>query len=76
MVPSFWHLIIVAVVVMVLFGKGRISDLMEDVGKGVKSFKKGIADDEVPVMKPITHVEPQAIPPVQTPTATPPSETH
>lgn len=43
---SWWHWVIVLVVVLVLFGgKGKVSDLMGDVAKGIKSFKKGLADD-------------------------------
>jgi sec-independent protein translocase protein TatA len=42
---SFWHIIIVLIVVILLFGRGRISDLMGDVAKGIKSFKKGMSDD-------------------------------
>jgi sec-independent protein translocase protein TatA len=43
---SFWHLLILVLVVVVLFGgRGRISDLMGDIAKGVKSFKKGISED-------------------------------
>jgi sec-independent protein translocase protein TatA len=49
---SIWHWLIVIVVVMLLFGRGKISDLMGDVAKGVKSFKKGLADDD-DVAKPI-----------------------
>jgi sec-independent protein translocase protein TatA len=45
---SIWHWLIVIVVVMLLFGRGKISDLMGDVAKGVKSFKKGLADDDSP----------------------------
>ena len=45
---SIWHWLIVIVVVMLLFGRGKISDLMGDVAKGVKSFKKGLADDDEP----------------------------
>ena len=43
---SIWHWLVVIIVVMLLFGRGKISDLMGDVAKGVKSFKKGLADDE------------------------------
>ena len=43
---SIWHWVLVIVVVMLLFGRGKISDLMSDVAKGIKSFKKGMADDE------------------------------
>lgn len=43
---SIWHWLIVILVVVLLFGRGKISDLMGDVAKGVKSFKKGLADDD------------------------------
>ena len=43
---SIWHWLILAVVVMLLFGKGRLSDIMGDAAKGIKSFKKGLAEDE------------------------------
>lgn len=46
---SIWHWLIVGVVVMLLFGKGRFSDLMGDVAKGIKSFKKGMAEEDEPV---------------------------
>lgn len=46
---SIWHWLIVGVLVLLLFGKGRFSDMMGDVAKGLKSFKKGMAeDDDVP----------------------------
>jgi sec-independent protein translocase protein TatA len=45
---SIWHWIIVAGVVFVLFGgKFKISDVMGDVAKGIKAFKKGMAEDDV-----------------------------
>jgi sec-independent protein translocase protein TatA len=43
---SLWHWLIVILVVMLLFGRGKISELMGDFAKGIKSFKKGMADDE------------------------------
>ena len=43
---SIWHWLIVLVVVLLLFGRGKIPELMGDVAKGIKSFKKGMADDE------------------------------
>ena len=43
---SIWHWILVILVVVLLFGRGKVSDLMGDVAKGIKSFKKGMADDE------------------------------
>lgn len=42
---SIWHILIVVVVVFLLFGKGRVSGVMEDLAKGIKGFKKGLADD-------------------------------
>lgn len=44
---SIWHWLIVLVVVLLLFGRGKIPELMGDVAKGIKSFKKGMSDDEV-----------------------------
>ena len=41
---SFWQIAIVVVLVVLLFGRGKISDLMGDVAKGIKSFKKGMKD--------------------------------
>jgi len=43
---SIWHWMIVIVVVLLLFGRGKISDLMGDVAHGIKAFKKGMAEDE------------------------------
>ena len=48
---SIWHWIVVGIVVMLLFGRGKISDLMGDVAKGIKSFKTGMADDEAEAME-------------------------
>jgi sec-independent protein translocase protein TatA len=59
---SLPHLLLVALVVLVLFGGGRVSGLMGDVGKGIKSFKKGLADDEEAALKPATRIEGQATP--------------
>ena len=42
---SFWQIAIVVVLVVLLFGRGKISSLMGDVAKGIKSFKKGMAND-------------------------------
>jgi sec-independent protein translocase protein TatA len=43
---SIWHWLIVLLVIALLFGAGRISSVMGDVGKGIKSFKKGLNEDE------------------------------
>ena len=42
---SFWQIAIVVVLLVLLFGRGKISSLMGDVAKGIKSFKKGMSDD-------------------------------
>ena len=45
---SLVHWLVVILVVTLLFGRGRISDLMGDMAKGINSFKKGLADDGTP----------------------------
>ena len=42
---GFWQIAIVVVLVVLLFGRGKISSLMGDVAKGIKSFKKGMTDE-------------------------------
>lgn len=46
MAPSLWQILIVVVLLVLLFGRGKISALMGDVAKGIKSFKRGMAEDE------------------------------
>ncbi len=60
---SIWHWIVVGIVVMLLFGRGKVSELMGDVAKGIKSFKKGMQEEETPP------------PPAQTATTTEPPKT-
>ena len=43
---SVWHWLIVLAIVLLVFGTGRISGVMGDMAKGIKNFKKGLADDE------------------------------
>ncbi|RXF74561.1 twin-arginine translocase TatA/TatE family subunit [Hansschlegelia zhihuaiae] len=43
---SLTHWLVVAVLVLLLFGRGKISELMGDMAKGIKSFKKGLAEDD------------------------------
>jgi len=43
---SIWHWLIVLAIVVLLFGRGRIPDLMSDVAKGIKNFKKGMSDED------------------------------
>ncbi len=64
---SIWHWLIVLLVVALLFGGGKVSGLMGDVAKGIKEFKKNMADEA----KPAEGVAPAAAatlaPPAQTP---------
>jgi sec-independent protein translocase protein TatA len=43
---SIWHWAVVLIVVFLLFGRGKVSDVMGDFAKGIRSFKKGLAEDE------------------------------
>ena len=49
---SLWHWLVVGVIILLLFGKGRFSDMMGDVAKGIKSFKKGMTEEEDPAAAP------------------------
>lgn len=55
---SFWQIAIVVLLFVLLFGRGKISDLMGDVAKGIKSFKKGMSED---VTDEKTEAEPKII---------------
>jgi len=55
---SIWHWMIVLVVVLLLFGRGKLSELMGDAAKGIKAFKKGMSDDETPSTTAAKPVEP------------------
>jgi sec-independent protein translocase protein TatA len=57
---SIWHWLVVGVLVMLLFGKGKFSGMMGDVAKGIKEFKKGMAEEDEPV-KPAPQIE--SVPP-------------
>ena len=46
MTPSIWQLLIVLVIVLLLFGRSKIPQLMGDMAKGIKSFKRGMNDSE------------------------------
>jgi sec-independent protein translocase protein TatA len=53
---SIWHWLIVLVVVLLLFGRGKIPELMGDMAKGIKSFKKGMSEeDEAAAAKTVEH---------------------
>lgn len=46
--PGLWGIIIVAVVVVLLFGRGKISGMMGEMAQGIKAFQKGMRDDDKP----------------------------
>ena len=52
---GFWQIAIVVILVVLLFGRGKISSLMGDVAKGIKSFKKGMATDTTEDVSDETH---------------------
>ena len=62
---SMWHWIIVIAVVLLLFGRGKISELMGDVAQGIKAFKKGMSDDDAAKVEP-PKIEPSNTEPVKT----------
>ena len=71
---SLWHWLIVGLVILLLFGKGRFSDMMGDVAKGLKSFKKGMSEEEETEARRLTTertVEAQPVPPAPAPAAEP-----
>ncbi len=57
---SVWQIAIIAVVILVLFGRGRISEMMGDFGKGISSFKKGMAEDDTAESNPAAQIEGKA----------------
>jgi len=70
---SIGHWIILLVVVLILFGRGRVSEIMGDCGKGIKSFKQGLNDEDQPrnVTPPAANQAPPAQIPPAAPTAAP-----
>lgn len=65
---SIWHWLVVLAVVMLLFGGGKVSGLMGDFAKGIKAFKKNMADDDDVPMTPANIERPATI--AASPTAT------
>ena len=57
---SIWHWLIIGLVVLVLFGGGKLSGLMGDAAKGIKAFKNGLKDDEDDAKVKKTDEEPKA----------------
>ena len=69
---SIWHWMIVLLVVLLLFGSGKVSNLMGDFAKGIKSFKKNMAEEDDVPMTPANIERPTTIaaPPAATTTTT------
>lgn len=55
--PGIWGILVVAVVVILLFGRGKISGMMGEVASGIKAFQKGMKDDDKPVERVTTTAE-------------------
>ena len=78
---SLWHILIFAVIVLLLFGGNRFSNMMKDVAKGLKGFKEGLSEDDkpaeqqrqIPPQQPID-VTPRSAEPTATPVTPPPAE--
>jgi sec-independent protein translocase protein TatA len=68
---SIWHWLVVGVIVMLLFGRGKISEMMGDVAKGIKAFKKGMTEEEAAAATPAVPGEPVRTIEHQTPPAVP-----
>lgn len=49
--PGIWGVIVVAVVVVLLFGRGKISGMMGEVASGIKAFQKGMKDEDKPAAR-------------------------
>jgi sec-independent protein translocase protein TatA len=63
---SLWHWIVVIGVVLLLFGRGKISELMGDVAQGIKAFKKGMSDTDDTAKSDTPKMEPAKTDPVKT----------
>ncbi len=69
---SIWHWLVVLLVVMLLFGGGKVSGLMGDLAKGIKAFKKTMAEDETPsASAPAVAPKPEALEANAAPAASP-----
>ena len=68
-------LLIIAILVLVLFGRGRVSEMMGDFGKGIKEFKKGMTEEQDASAKPAAQI-PQVAQPTTPPPAQPAASEH
>ena len=56
--PGIWGILVVAVVVILLFGRGKISGMMGEVASGIKAFQKGMKDDDEKPVERVATTEP------------------
>lgn len=61
--PGIWGILVVAVVVILLFGRGKISGMMGEVASGIKAFQKGMRDDDKPVERVTTTADSTVVEP-------------
>ncbi|MEM1288444.1 MAG: twin-arginine translocase TatA/TatE family subunit [Pseudomonadota bacterium] len=61
MVPGWMQILLVVLLIVLLFGRGKISEFMGDLAKGIKSFKTGLADDEKDDAKTIEHTAEETV---------------
>ncbi len=71
---SIWHWLVVLMVVLLLFGSGKVSTLMGDFAKGIKAFKKNMSEDSDASMEASADKPPGSIPPPASSTGT--TQTH
>jgi sec-independent protein translocase protein TatA len=55
--PGIWHWIVVVIVVLLLFARGKVSGLMGDLAQGIKAFRRGMSEDEKPADTPAKPAE-------------------
>ncbi len=65
MMPSFWQILLVLALVVLLFGRGKIKSLMEDVAQGIKGFKRGMKEDETVAQTSAKTIDAEAAGPVE-----------
>ncbi|MCW5697696.1 MAG: twin-arginine translocase TatA/TatE family subunit [Bauldia sp.] len=67
---SIWHWLIVLAIVLILFGRGRIAQVMGDVGQGIRAFRRNSAEDEKPETPPPAIDQNTTVPPPSSTTTT------
>ena len=67
---GIWQIVIIAVVIVLLFGRGKISELMGDMAKGVNAFKKGLKDEDTETAKTIEQKATETVTPTKDQTGT------